>query len=209
MIKEILIILNRGGWGDGGLERAHEERGVLEGISHVLVSQGFKCQVQVFDRLRSLTFPKHAKAIWDLLFGYAQTSRNLAQEIRATLTVSPETRLLLVGYSLGAILNISTVKLLQEEPRLYSVQLGAPFFLSSPTHGRALHLQRKDDAFAAGPLFAFFLVILKACIVVAANIGTFQGRSILDVWHIKGHDYVWDDPAVKIPIEQFLRSHFP
>ena len=207
-MKQVLIILNRGGWGDGGLERAREERGVLEGISQVLVSQGFNCQVQIFDRLRSLTFLKHAKTAWDLLFGYAQASRNLTQEIRATFTVSPERRILLVGYSLGAILNISTMKLLAYEPRLYSIQLGAPFFLRSLVNEKTLNLQRKDDAFSSGPLFAFLLVILKACLVVAVNIGTFQGTSILGAWHIENHDYPWEDPRVRVPLEQFLRSHF-
>ena len=209
MTKEVLIILNRGGWGDGGLERAREERGVLEGISQVLVSQGFKCQVQVFDRLRSLAFGKHAKAIWDLLHGYKQASYNLAQEIQATLKAFPARCIVLVGYSLGAILNISVMKRLPNDSRLYSIQVGAPFFVRSPAQERILQLQRKNDVFASGPLLPFLVVLFRACIVVAANIGTFQGRSILDVWHIKGHDYVWEDPAVRVPIEQFLRSHFP
>ncbi|TSD04312.1 MAG: hypothetical protein Greene071421_148 [Parcubacteria group bacterium Greene0714_21] len=172
-------------------------------------SQGWKCRVQVFDRLRFLTFGKHAKAAWDLLLGYKQASQNLAQELQTTLKAFPGRCIVLVGYSLGAIVNISTMKRLPYESRLYSIQIGPPFFIHSPAQERILQLQRKDDAFTSGPFFAFLIVLLKACLVVAANIGTFQGRSILDVWHMKGHDYVWDDPAVRIPIEQFLRFHFP
>lgn len=208
-MKEILIILNRGGWGDGGLERAREEKGVVEGISTILQSQGWHCQLTAHERLRSPAFLKYLKALWDFCFLYRQASRALIKEIQAILHTSPELRILLIGYSLGAILNISTLKLLSHEPRLYSIQLGSPFFVRSPIDKQILHLQRKDDAFASGPLLPFLFVLLRACLVVAANIGTFQGRSILDVWHIKNHEYTWYDPAVKVPIEQFLRSHFP
>lgn len=207
--KEVVIILNRGGWGDGGLERAQEEKTVVQGIVSYLASQGFSCELQAHERLRSPTFLKYLKALGDLCFLYRRASRALAKEIQATLHIFPKLRILLVGYSLGAILNISTLKLLCREPRLYSIQLGSPFFVHSPTDKQILHLQRKDDVFSSGPFLPFLVVLFQACVVVAANIGTFQGRSIVDIWHIKNHEYIWYDAAVRIPVEQFLRSNFP
>lgn len=208
-MKEVLIILNRGGWGDGGLERAREEKAVVEGIFNILQSQGWYCELGAHERLRSPTFLKYLKALWDLVLGYTQASRVLAKVIQTALKESAERRVVLVGYSLGAILTISTMKLLVHEPRLYSIQIGTPFFIHSPIQERVRGLRRKEDVFSSGPFLPFLLVLFQALIVLAANIGTFQGRSILDVWHIKGHDYAWDDPAVHIPIEQFLRSNFP
>lgn len=209
MVKEILVIVNRGGWGDGGLERAHEEKSVIEGVTALLTSQGWKCTLKAYERLHSPTLGTYLKALWDLCILYRQASKQLAQELQEAFSRAPQLRILLIGYSLGAVLNIATLKRLPQEPRLYSLHFGAPFFLRSPTFQRVLNLQRKGDAFASGSWVAFFLVLLKACIVAVANIGTFQGTSILDAWHIKGHDYAWDNPAVKTPVEQFLRSHFP
>lgn len=208
MQGEILIMVNRGGWGDGGLERAREEQAVVEGMFHVLQSQGWHCELKAHERLHSPTLRKYVQAFFDLLLGYKQASRILAQQLQAVLQASPGRCILLVGYSLGAILNISTMQRLPHEQRLYSIELGTPFFVHSLSGEQILRLQKPDDVFSSGPLRSFLFVMLQALLVLAANIGTLQGTSILDAWHMKGHDYAWDNPSVRDPIEKFLRSRF-
>lgn len=208
MEKEVVIIFNRGGWGNGGLQRAREERGVLQGISQSLSLQGWRYALQVFDRLPSPASSAYAKALFDLLGGYKQASLNLEEQIRTILAASPQKRILLVGYSLGAIVNISVMRQFLQEPRVYSIDIGVPLFARSFPGERILNLQRQEDAFSRGPLLPGLFVIIRAVVMLVLNIPTFRGRSLMEAWHIKGHEYPWDDPVVRIPIEQFLRSNF-
>lgn len=204
--RDILIILNRGGWGDGDIEDETEAKSILEGIEDIVRGFGLKCRTVMFRRLESRRLKEKLLYIKDAIFAFSKEGEILAKGIKELLQRANDLKILLVGYSNGAAVNIQVMKRIQDDPRIVSIQLGAPFFVREKGDIRILDIRQRFDLFARGNIISFLLAAIMALSLAILKWITLRERNLIRAIKIFGHRYSWID--VRESIEKFLKTHF-
>ncbi len=100
--------------------------------------------------------------------------------------------------------------MLQDNPRVYSIQTGPPFWHKQATTERTLVLEsngRLPDSFRNGDIFKMVITSLKALVGIPLPEDENPGR-IFYFLRAPGHDYYWQYPDVNLKITDFLEKNF-
>ena len=205
---DFVLVFNSGGWGNTPLNETGDEWdtvvGGIEswfkdtGHTYALIEHN-RCENSVRDILRELKGFLTAR--------YAE-AEELAAKVHFITEVQPDTRVVLLGESSGAMYSTDVMKLLESNPRVFSIQAGQPFWDKDSLMPRTLLLNDNGmtpDSLTTGDLWAMF----KHNFLHLAGIfrpGNFV--KLDDTIIAPGHKYSWEFPAIRQQVNEFLESNF-
>jgi len=204
--NNILIIFNPGGWGTKTLGDSSDWMTIEEGIKTELISAGYK--VATLNYLRTTNnLGGQLHEVEEIISGYFSKSKDLAKRVDFLTQHNPDVEVILAGESTGTMICDSTMNLLKENDRVYSIQTGSPFWQKNTIKDRTVVVNDNGlvpDAFSRGDFFT----------VVKSNINSLLGNEqqgegkILNIFSAPGHEYWWQNPNVCSQIKLFLKKYF-
>jgi hypothetical protein len=201
--EDVLVLFNPGGWGTKNLYASPDWTSVIEGIQHDITSAGYK--VSTLNYLRTSNNVRgQLNELKEMATGYKSKAVDLCELVSFLTVHSPGLKVILAGESTGTIICDEAMTLLVDNPRVFSIQTGSPFWHTNRTQTRTILLKNNGlvpDAFSQGDL----VTILKSSFVsmVELNKPELEGN-ILGFLSAPGHEYWWHYPGVGEPIESFL-----
>ena len=205
--KQFLIIFNLGGWGTKTLEDSSNWTSIIDGIQTELVASGYKVVALNYQRTTD-NIVGQINEVEEAVTGYILKAKDLAQRVEFLTSHNPELCVILAGESTGTMICDSTMNLLKENTRVYSIQTGSPFWQKNTIRDRTVVVNDNGlipDTFSRGDLFTAVKSNLKRLL---GNNQPEEGGMILNFLSAPGHEYWWDNPNVYNQIGMFLEQYF-
>ena len=221
--SDVVIFCIPGGWGKKPLDDNSQGRSWLVGIEAEMAKLGYKyCKV---DDIRT------GQGLFDYLFElkeqlthYPSKARELAAKIDFLTQQVKGLKVVITGQSNGAAFAGEVVSRLKDNPGVYSIQVGIPFWHRVARASRSLVIDNNGigaDALTERDLLSLFKFNLVKIFVIN-NAPSFTpidwviSRAILVFWpynfglglQAPGHEYMWEYPGVGPVIERFLVNNF-
>jgi hypothetical protein len=206
--KDFVIFSNAGGWGWNLVETSPGWRSILNGIKSELGSSGYTSLV--LDHLRtdeSLT--GLFKESTEMITRYPSKAKDLASRVEFLTRHIPDLTVILAGESTGTVINDSAMTILEDNPQVYSIQTGPPFWHEPVVLERTLVLAGNGidpDSLNQGNYFAIAWGYFK----IWTNLSEMQNEfgTVPHRVAAPGHDYWWQYPRVYSQITNFLEQNF-
>ena len=204
--KDVVIINNSGGWGWSSMLDFTYGLDFIVGVDAEFTRLGYSTLWLDFYR----TAKTLNGCLSELMLApglYPSKARDLASRVDFLTRHIPGISIILTGESNGCTICDDIMHILKDNPQVYSIQLGPPFWNNSASSERSLILRSNGiipDSFSQGNVFT----------VIRANLEALFGISQEDPGHIllyigaPGHDYQWQHPGVGPRIIQFLNKYF-
>jgi len=204
--KDVVIINNSGGWGWSSMLDFTYGLDFIVGVDAEFTRLGYSTLWLDFYR----TAKTLNGCLSELMLApglYPLKARDLASRVDFLTRHIPGISIILTGESNGCTICDDIMHILKDNPQVYSIQLGPPFWNNSASSERSLILRSNGiipDSFSQGNVFT----------VIRANLEALFGISQEDPGHIllyigaRGHDYQWQHPGVGPRIIQFLNKYF-
>jgi hypothetical protein len=206
--KDFVIVFSPGGWGRDLLENSPDWESIFAGIKSELESFGYRLLGLEYKRTEESQRGRFEEAM-EVLNLYHGKARYLASSIEFLTKHIPHLRIILAGESTGTVICDEVVAILGDNPQVYSVETGPPFWHRSATSGRALVLTSNGivpDSFSRGDLITIISANLKALFGLSQPAG--DNGTILKYIRASGHEYRWEQAAVYTKITSFLKQNF-
>jgi hypothetical protein len=221
--SDIVILCNSGGWGTKPLSSDYQGQSWLTGIMTNLTQLGYKpC---VVDDIRTGDgLIEHLFEFKEDLTNYPSKANVLAAKIDFLTQHIANLKVIITGQSNGAALAGEVANRLKDNSRVYSIQMGIPFWHRVYELSNSLVIDTsgvRPDALTQRNLVAIIksnwgkLFILNHapaftpvdwCISRAFLILTSYNFGL--GLHAPGHEYMWEYPGVGPVIEAFLVKNF-
>jgi pimeloyl-ACP methyl ester carboxylesterase len=206
--KDFVIVFNPGGWGWDLAEASPDWWSILGGIKSELDTLGYKSLLLDYRRTGETLRARLDEAV-EMIAHYPSKARDLAARVRFLTDNVPELRVIVAGESTGTVISGSVMSILKDNPHVYSIQTGSPFWHKNLVLDRTLVITDNGiipDSFSRGEFFAMMLGNVKALFGVSQPEDD-SGR-ILYYVRAPGHEYQWQYPAVYSQIMDFLDKNF-
>ncbi len=207
--KDFVVIFNSGGWGTEILESSPGWDEICHGIEAELNNLGYSSLLLDYRRTaeskRGLV-----KEFVEVLSVYPSKAKNLASRVEFLTRNIPELKVIVAGESNGVIISDTVMDMLHDNPRVYSIQTGTPFWHKRATLERTLALEGNGmvpDSFSRGDIPKILLASLQALLGISSPEDEDPGR-IFYFMRAPGHDYRWHYPDVYLKITDFLKKNF-
>ncbi|MBU2536251.1 MAG: hypothetical protein KKD83_08835 [Chloroflexi bacterium] len=206
--KDFVVIFNSGGWGTDILESSPGWNEICHGIEAELDNLGYSSLILDYHRTAESTRGL-IKEFVEVVSVYPSKARNLASRVEFLTRNIPDIRIIVAGESNGVIISDAVMDMLHDNPRVYSIQTGTPFWHKRATLERTLALESNGmvvDSFSRGDIPAMLLASGKALVGISSAEED-PGR-IFYFMRAPGHDYRWQYPDVYLRITDFLEQNF-
>jgi hypothetical protein len=206
--KDFVIVFNSGGWGWNLVEASPGWWTIFTGIETELNSSGHTSLLLNYQRTVD-SWQGRLDEIVEILNGYSSKSENLACRIEFLTTHIPDLRVILAGESTGAIISDQTMNILADNPDVYSIQTGPPFWHENIMLDRTLVMTDNGlspDAYSQGDLPTMIRANLRA--LFGLDKPNAKSGTILRYILAPGHEYWWEYPGVYPEITNFLFTNF-
>ena len=207
--KDFVVIFNSGGWGNDMLENSPGWRGICQGIEAELDKLGYSSLI--LDYRRSAESMRGVvKEFVEVVSVYPSKAKNLASRVEFLTRNVPDLKIIVAGESNGVIISDAVMNMLHDNPKVYSIQTGTPFWYKRATLERTLALEGNGmvpDSFSRGDIPAMVIASLKALVGISSPEEEDPGRIFYFV-RAPGHDYNWQYPGVNLKITDFLEENF-
>ena len=207
--RDFVVIFNPGGWGTKVLEKSPTWCEICQGIETELDGLGYSSLILDYRRtaesMRGLT-----KELVELFSFYPSKAKNLAGRVEFLTRNVPDLKVIVAGNSNGTVISDTVMAILRDNPRVYSIQTGTPFWHKRTTVERTLVLDTNGeipDAFSQGDIPAMLTTSFKALFGFSLTAEEEAGRIFYFV-RAPGHDYRWQYPGVYLKITDFLKQNF-
>lgn len=204
--KDFVILFNPGGWGCDLLENSPDWESIFAGIESELESFGYRLLPLEYMRTEESRRGRLQEAV-EVLNLYHGKAKYLASSIGFLTEHLPHLRVILAGESTGTVICDQVMTRLRDNPQVYNIETGPPFWHSTATSGRALALTSNGivpDSFSRGNLIAVINANLKALFGLPAG----DKGTILRCIRAPGHEYNWEQATVYAEITSFLKQNF-
>ena len=206
--KDFVVVFNPGGWGWNLVEASPDWWSILTGIKSELDSSGYSSLLLNYQRTTD-NLRGHIDELVEMMTRYPSKAKDLASRVEFLTSHIPDLRVIVTGESNGSIICDSVMNELKDNPRVYSVQTGPPFWHKNIMLDRTLLLTSNGiipDSFSQGDFLT----------MIGANLKSLFGLSqpeddsgkILHFVRAPGHEYKWQYPGVYSEILSFLRQNF-
>jgi hypothetical protein len=206
---DVVVVFNSGGWGWNFLENSPGWYDITNGIEEELDKLGYNSVLLNYQRTR-----EGLRGIIDefveVLTAYPSKAENLACRVEFLTEHNPDLKVIVAGESNGTVISDSVMNILRDNPRVYSIQTGPPFWHQNVMRERTLVLNHNGiapDSFSQGDVPTVLWASLKALVGLAPPEEEEPGR-ILYFFRAPGHDYRWQYPVVYSQITDFLGQNF-
>ncbi|HUV55872.1 MAG TPA: hypothetical protein VMV84_01435 [Dehalococcoidales bacterium] len=203
--KDFIMFFNSGGWGWNLLEISPDWNSIFTGVQSELGKLGYTSLWLNYKRTIG-PLKGHLDEFMSIISLHPQKAKDLASRVEFLTDHIPGLRVIIGGESNGAIFCDRAMNILKDNPQVYSIQTGPPFWYKNAVQDRTLVMRSNGvipDAFSQGDLFT----------IVCANMESFLGFSkpensgkILLYLGAPGHEYWWQDPEVHSKITNFLQQ---
>jgi len=207
--SDFVVIFNPGGWGTKILDSSPGWSEIGHGIETELDKLGYSSLMLDYRRtarsMRGLN-----KELVELISVYPSKAENLARRVEFLTRNVPDLKIIVAGESNGTVISDTVMAILRNNPRVYSIQTGPPFWHRQMTLERTLVLDtngKVPDAFSQGNIPAMLITSLKALVGMSLTEDEEAGRIFYFV-RAPGHDYNWQYPGVNLKIADFLEDNF-
>ncbi len=204
--KDIVIINNSGGWGWSPLENFPNSQEFVAGIESKLNSLGY--DTLWLDHYR--TTKTINGCVSELMFAadlYPMKVEDLVARVEFLISHIPDITVILSGESNGSTICGEAMQVLRDNPQVYCIQLGPPFWNNNTKLDRMLVLRSNGsipDSFSQGDIIT----------IIRTNLETLLGISQEYPGHVlfyigaPGHDYSWQYEGVSSQVLAFLDYNF-
>jgi len=206
--KDIVVLFNSGGWGWDFLENSPGWQSISVGIESELDGLGYKPLLLDFRRTKE-TYQGLVREFVELVSDYPSKAENLACRVEFLTAHNPDLKVIITGESNGTVISDRVMHILQDNPRVYSIQTGIPFWHRNVMRDRTLLLNNNGvtpDSFSRGDIPAMVWASLKALLGFSSPDDEDPGR-IFYFLRAPGHDYRWQYPSVYSEIKNFLEEN--
>ena len=206
--KDFIILFNPGGWGWNAVESSPGWQSILNGIESELNGSGYTSLLLHYQRTVD-TSQGHINELWEMSNGYSTKAKDLADRVEFLTDHIPDLTVIIAGESNGTIICDTAMNILTENPRVYSIQTGPPFWHTTTMLDRTLVLNDNGitpDSFSQGDFPAIIWGNLKAFFGLSQPEDAYG--TILHYVKAPGHDYWWQYPKVSSEINNFLEQNF-
>jgi len=206
--KDFIILFNPGGWGWNMVEHSPDWWSISTGVKSELESSGYASLMLNYQRTVD-TLRGHLNELVEMITGYSGKAKDLACRVEFLTRHNTGLKVILAGESNGAIICDRAMSMLEDNPQVYSIQTGPPFWHENTILVRTLVLTNNGvvpDSFSHGD----FLTIIRANLEFLFGLSQAEGESGKILRYIKapGHEYGWQYPAVCSQIKNFLDNNF-
>ncbi len=205
--KDFVVVFNPGGWGWNFPDGSTGWRSILDGIQAELDSLGYQAVV--------LNYRRTSDTVWGVIkefieaaARYPSKARELACRVEFLTSHCPGLKVIVAGESNGTVVSDGAMRILRDNPQVYSIQTGPPFWHRTVVQERTLVLDSNGivpDSFSRGDVATMLWASLKS--LLGRSSGEEPG-TILKYIRAPGHDYSWRYPYVYARISRFLRENF-
>ncbi|MFB0559019.1 MAG: hypothetical protein ACETVS_00575 [Dehalococcoidales bacterium] len=206
--KDFVVIFNSGGWGSNLLETSSGWQSIFTGIESELASSGYSSLL--LDYQRSVkTLRGFLDEFVERMSGYPSRGKDLAGRVEFLTKHNPELRVIITGESTGTIICDSVMYKLQNNPQVYSIQTGPPFWHENIVLDRTLLLTGNGimpDSFSQGHFWDIVWGNLRYWLRLSQPEDHFDTTP--HYVRSPGHDYWWQYPEVCSQITNFLQQNF-
>ena len=206
--KDFVIVFNSGGWGYKPIEHYQGGWSILTGIESELASSGYTSLL-----LNHLRTDKNWRGFIDELVeritGCPSKAKDLACRLEFITNHIPDLRVIVTGNSSGTVISDRVMNILGDNPQVYSIQTGPPFWHENIMLDRTLVLTSNGiipDSYSQGDFWAIVWGNLKYWLGLSQPVDDFG--TILHYVGAPGHDYWWQYPEVFSQITNFLDESF-
>lgn len=206
--KDVVIVFNSGGWGWKSIEETPGWSGIIDGIKSKLDGWGQKALVLNYRRTGS-GVRSCIKEFIEVAACYPSKSGELSRRVEFLTDHIPNLKVIVTGESNGTVIVDKTMDILKDNPRVFSIQTGTPFWHKSTALNRTLILNSNGktiDTFSCGNVAVMLWTSVKGWLGLSSledNPGT-----VLSWLRAPGHDYSWQYPVVYSEIVNFLEKNF-
>lgn len=206
--KDFVLLFNSGGWGWNVLENAPGWRSIFDGIESQLDNLGYTTLLLDYQRTGD-TLQGRLNEVMEMLTGYSSKAEGLANRVEFLTDNIPDLKVIITGESNGTIICDAAMNILADNPQVYSIQTGPPFWYTNTMLDRTLVMADNGtipDYFSRGDFLTLAWANLKALFGLSqpedapGTIGLYVKAP--------GHDYGWQYPKVHSEITNFLEQNF-
>ncbi len=206
--KDFIVLFNPGGWGWSFPDSSTGWRSILDGIEVELDSLGYEAVLLNFQRTSETTWGV-MKEFMEAAFHYPSKTKDLACRVAFLTGHCPDLKVIVAGESNGSIVSDGAMKILQDNPQVYCIQTGTPFWHRPVTRERTLVLNSNGvipDSFSRGDIPTMARASLKSLLGIAPE--EKERGTIFNFVKAPGHYYSWRYPYVYSQITEFLEENF-
>ncbi len=206
--KDFVIVFNSGGWGWNLVEDSPGWWSIFDGIESELESLSYTSLELNYLRVAD-SFQGRLDEVGEMLTGYQSKAEDLACRAEFLTTHIPDLKVILAGESTGAVITDGAMEILEDNPRVYSIQTGPPFWHQTAMSERTLVMTGNGittDSFCQGDLPSIFLGYFKKWFGLLEPEDDFGTTTHYIA--APGHDYWWQYPEVCSQITNFLTQNF-
>ena len=206
--KDFVVIFNAGGWGWNLLESSPGWHSIFTGIESELDNLGYTSLLLDYRRTDETLRGVIDEGV-EMITCYPSKAENLACRMEFLTSHIPDLKVIVTGESDGTVISDSAMNILQDNPQVYSIRTGPPFWHKPIMLDRTLVLNdngRTPDSFSQGDIPTMIWASLKN--LVGLPQPEEESGEILKYLKAPGHDYCWQYPNVCSEITNFLEKNF-
>ncbi len=205
---DFVLVFNSGGWGWSLLDESPGLFAVFEGIEAELADWGYTTLTLEYLRTAH-SFTAQLDEFWEMLIDFPEKAEVLAARMEFLTDHLPDVRVIMATESTGAVLVDAAMVIMVDNPRVYSIQMGPPFWHTTVTEVRSLIMIGNGievDTLSEGSGLAYLWGCYKKWFGVIKPSSYYGTEPHIVV--APGHDYWWQYPEVRSQITEFLRDNF-
>jgi len=206
--NDFVVVFNPGGWGWNPVETSPGWWSIFNGIESELESSGYTSLM--LNHLRAVdSFLGRLDEFEEMITGYQTKAKDLACRAEFLTTHIPDLKVILAGESTGTIITDSAMNILADNPQVYSIQTGPPFWHKNVALDRTLVITNNGiipDSLSQGDYWVIIWGYFKNWFNLSGPEDDFGTTPHYIA--VPGHDYWWQYPEVCSQITDFLRQNF-
>lgn len=206
--KDVVVFFNSGGMGWNLTKDTPGWESILNGITSQLETLGYKPLVLNYRRTSSGLLGA-IKEVIEAANRYPHKAKDLADRVQFLADHLPHLKIIIAGESTGTVISEETMGMLKDQPGIYSIQTGPPFWHKPGDLQRTLLINsngRGLDTFSYGNVPAMVWATVKSWFGLS-SVNDNPGN-ILKWLKAPGHDYSWQYPGVCSKVINFLDENF-
>ncbi len=202
---DVVVFVNSGGWGWSAIDQSNE-RELAPGIDGLLTGLGNSTLWIDYYRTEANFYGAMGEVMMALSTNPAR-GQELAARTNFLTDNLPDLEVILLGISNGCTICSGAMPILEENERVYSIQLGPPVWNNNSYLENVLLLRTNGtipDSFSHGDI----ITIIRASIEGVFGIPQKNEGDILLYIGAPGHDYDWHYEWMIEQINEFLTTYF-
>ena len=204
--RDFVIVFNSGGWGWNLLEASPGWHSIADGIKSELAGPG--CEPLLLSYQRTIqSLQGRLNELVEMVTRYPSAAKELASRVNFLTTHIPDLKVIIAGESNGTVICDMAMNTLEDNPQVYSIQTGPPFWHENIALDRTLLLTSNgivSDSYSRGDFWAVVWGNLRYWFHLSQPKDDFGTEP--HYVRAPGHDYWWQYPEVCSQITNFLEQ---